>query len=111
MRGKGLSFRTIAERVGISVSMAHGDYRAAIRDVYLHSTEELVATQHQRLERLYSAYVDEAVDGDKGSAEICLKVNDQVAKLFGLNSAVKLDVQGTAATDFAKMLETLRGGK
>lgn len=108
MRRDAIPFRDIATKVGVSLSTVHEDYKLAIRETYRGSTEELVSTQHQRLEALHKAYFDQATHGDIESANVIIRVNEQITKLFGLNSALKLDVQGGASETFAAFLNTLR---
>lgn len=94
-REAGLGFEYIADRLGIAVSTAHGDYRDAIRETFREDAESLAAIEGKRLDRLQAAHWVKAVEGNVKATEVVLKVMERRARLFGLDRPQKVDLSAS----------------
>jgi hypothetical protein len=116
LRQQGLSWWEVAERIGISETMAMKRVDEAISmasqlvDEYTKQT--MLVMEVSRLDALQYAYWGDAVEGDVRAAEFVLKVAAQRAKLLGLDNLQQaaqtvntVIVQGTSS----EYIEALRG--
>ena len=62
----------------------------------------------RRLNRLHAAYWKRALDGDIKAARLILDINKQLAQLWGLEGAVKLDIEVTGGDEFASAITSFR---
>ena len=83
----GQTYARIAERVGLSLAGVHGAVRrglAAGAERREDLADQAAATYIERLEALWEASHDDAMEGDVRAAEVCRKLPDQFAAVHGL---------------------------
>lgn len=88
----GLTYREVGAAVGLrSVSGVHRIVQRQLaagaprRDLL---TNETFALWQERIEALFQAHCDKAIDGDHRSSEICRKLLAQQARVYGLSTEV-----------------------
>ena len=113
MRTTGIPFYKIGEALGRSKNQAINDYRDGIQMAFRASLDEHFMTELDRLEQVHRRAVsvmnsrevgqDEAMD----AARVVLKCSEQRAKLLGLNSAIKFEVNDTTYTPLMELAATI----
>lgn len=91
----------IAERFGISqsnVSRILAEVRAGIPQ---QTREEIVRERVEQLAKFRMVLAEAANDGDPQAIQMALKVQEREAKLLGLDSAVKQEVDATVRYEIA----------
>lgn len=97
LRAQGLSYRDIADRLGIGRTTAH---RYVTRELaYLaqecrEDAEQIRTLELQRLDALYVIAARVASDGDLAGIDRCVKIAERRAKLLGLDQAQKVEHSG-----------------
>lgn len=109
---QGLSFAKVAEKLGISESQAHRDYRDAIDAAFKPTVEEFVLEEADRLQLVYQRFLPDMLQRDDNerafkAADKVLKVSEQRAKLLGLNAAVKFEVKGERVSELDTLAEAV----
>lgn len=109
---QGLSFAKVAERLGISESQAHRDYRDAIDAAFKPTVEEFVLEEADRLALVYQRFLPDMLQRDDNerafkAADKVLKVSEQRAKLLGLNAAVKFEVKGERVSELDTLAQAV----
>lgn len=113
LRALGLTYEQIGRNLGISVKQASLDFRAAQRDAFRESMEEMVMVEFRRLEDVHRAFVRVMMDTerpikDRGeAAKHILKASEQRAKLMGMNSAIKVEVKEVIYSPLEKLAEAI----
>lgn len=109
---QGLSFAKVAEKLGISESQAHRDYRDAIDAAFKPTVEQFVMEEVDRLALVYQRFLPDMLqrdDHDRAfkAADKVLKVSEQRAKLLGLNAAVKFEVKGERVSELDTLAQAV----
>lgn len=109
---QGLSFAKVAEKLGISESQAHRDYRDAIDAAFKPTVEQFVMEEVDRLALVYQRFLPDMLqreDHDRAfkAGEKVLKVSEQRAKLLGLNAAVKFEVKGERVSELDTLAQAV----
>lgn len=93
MRKRGKTFRQIGTELNISHVTAVRDMQAALRGLRAERskrTELLVTLEAERLDMLFAALVDKALEGDPQVAAVALKIRESYRKLLGLDAPSKV---------------------
>lgn len=122
LRSSGLSYESIAQRQGCSISTAHSRVQRALKAVVQEAGSELRDLELQRLDLLWRVAQGEmlrehpvvnqgrVIRGEDGeplkdamprlaALNALLKIQDRRAKLMGLDAAVKADVRVSNGVD------------
>ena len=122
LRGTGLTYAQIGERVGISKQNAHEGFKRALRDTVREPTAETVALELDRLDVLYRTALGvmatrhvvcqngRVVRGDDGepiedpgprlaAIDRCLRIMERRARLLGLDAPAKADLRISDSLD------------
>lgn len=87
----GANYRQIGEQVRLSTSQVHRVVQRELaaaakrRDLL---TDEALAVCQERIERLFHAHWQKALDGDYRSADLCRKLLGQMARVYGIGADV-----------------------
>ena len=92
-RIEGLTWRQIAERVGMSPAGTLKAYNRAMVKTLKPATDELRELELDRLDTLQQTYWQPAVAGNMRAADFILKVIDKRAKLLGLDAPTKIQAE------------------
>lgn len=83
---QGWSYQAIADELGYANrGTVHRIVRNTLAEHEVESIEVLLALELARLDRLFAAFFDDAINGDVKSAEVCLKISIQRSKLLRLD--------------------------
>lgn len=98
LRKMGLSYRKIAEKLGVSHVQIYNDIKselASLSDLNTGATEELRQLELERLDRIIAALDHWVQSGNTQAAIALLKAMDTRAKLLGLYkpTEIKIDIQ------------------
>jgi hypothetical protein len=108
LRTEGKTFVEIGQAIGRSKASAVKYVQQALAELNettLSRTEELRALTAARLDALWSALLPQAAKGDVKAAAALVGVLARICKLYGLDSAVKIDVKARAG--FAKSVQDM----
>lgn len=95
-RLKGLSYRDIADEMGMDRSTVYRYVHAAIKRIQKKYTEKantLVTMERQKLDKLEVYLLKATREGDIKAATIMLKIMERRAKLLGLDEPSKSEVK------------------
>lgn len=95
-RLKGLSYREIADEMGMDRSTVYRYVHAAIKRIQKKYTEKantLVTMERQKLDKLEVCLLKATRDGDIKAATVMLKIMERRAKLLGLDEPSKSEVK------------------
>lgn len=106
---QGHTFDKIAQKHGISQTQARKDYDQAMEEARPDTAIRVFHKLDRRLNELHATYWQMAVQGDLKAARFCLDVIKQSADLWGVNGAVKVEVETTGGEPFAELLAAIRG--
>lgn len=104
----GATFEAIGKQLGISTTQARLDYDKAMEEARPDAARNVFAKLDRRYNRLHAAYWKKALDGDIKAARLILDVNRQLAALWGVEGAIKLDVEVSGGEEFASMITAFR---
>ena len=107
-RLKGLSYREIANEMGVHSGTAHGYVQAAIRIIqekYTEKADALVTLERQKLDLLEVGLIKATREGDVKAATAMLKIMERRAKLLGLDEPSKSEVKVDAVDVVVKAPE------
>lgn len=96
-RKMGVSYRDIAKNLNVSVATAHkyvSEELARIAKDTAEKAEELRTMEGERLDRIFRSGFEALVNGDLKGADVCLKAMDRRARLYGLDAAIKQEING-----------------
>lgn len=92
LRLQGLTFREVAEQVGVSVATAHKYVTRALADIPKGEADTLRALECERLDALQAAYWDAALAGNLDAADRVLRIIDRRARLLGLDAPQRMEM-------------------
>lgn len=96
LRKAGATFDAIARQLGFAdPSGAHRAVSRAIERIPAQAVNEFRAVDVERLDRLFLAVWQPALGGDLKALDRALRILDQRAKLLGLNTTVKAEMDVT----------------
>lgn len=95
LRAAGATFREIGEALDIDHTWARTLVLKALEAAHYEAADMMRIQEGQRLDRLQRAHWPAALNGHLGSTQIILRVMERRARLFGLDSPVKADVEVT----------------
>lgn len=104
----GATFEVIAKQLGISQTQARMDYEQAMEEAKPDAARNVFAKLDRRYNRLHAAYWKKALEGDYKAARLVLDVNQKLAALWGVEGAIKLDVEVSGGEEFASMISAFR---
>lgn len=93
LRKAGIDFRTIGNRLGISVSTAHKYFKAEITRLQKENTEiakDYQMLQLKRLEAILTQAFSEALKGNLKAVESARRVLDSISRLTGAEAPTKI---------------------
>jgi predicted transcriptional regulator len=91
LRKAGLSYRDIAEELGVSHQLVYRDVQASIKQFLDEAREhhaQIMAIEAARLDDLQRVMWEQAAMGDRRAIETVLKIMERRAKLLGLDTPV-----------------------
>ena len=107
LRLKGLSYRQIASRLGVSVGTAHRWVNEYLESVTLPMVEQVRKQEVDRLMR-YLERLDERIDdGDDKAISIALKISERLCKMLGADMPTQVEVTKTETTQVDLALRDL----
>lgn len=107
LRLKGLSYRQIAARMGVSVGTAHRWVNEYLEAVTLPMVEQVRKQEVDRLMR-YLERLDERIDdGDDKAISIALKISERLCKMLGADMPTQVEVNKTETTQVDLALRDL----
>jgi len=86
LRSEGLSYREIAERLGVDTSTAYRRVQRALSAVPAEDVETHRALELDRLDALQRAVWDKAIDGNLNALDRVLAIMSRRSKLLGLDA-------------------------
>ncbi|MBF9011295.1 hypothetical protein I2443_07180 [Corynebacterium phoceense] len=104
----GATFEQIARTLGVSRTVIREDYEKAMEEARPDVARNIFAKTDRRLNKLHAAWWKKALDGDIKAARLILGINKQMADLWGINGAVKLDIEINGGEEFADLLDQVR---
>lgn len=104
----GATFDVIAKQLGISRTQARLDYDKAMDEAKPDAARTVFAKLDRRYNRLHAAYWKRALEGDIKAARLIIDVNTKLAALWGVEGAIKLDVEVTGGEEFSSMITNIR---
>lgn len=93
--------QAIADRFGISQSRVSAIIRGIQAEIPPQSREEIVQKRLELLDAVTTRLAEAARDGDPQAIMALLKVQEREAKLLGLDSAIKQEVDATVRYEIA----------
>ena len=107
LRLKGLSYRQIASRMGVSVGTAHRWVNEYLESVTLPMVEQVRKQEVDRLMR-YLERLDERIDdGDDKAISIALKISERLCKMLGADMPTQHEITKTETTQVDLALRDL----
>lgn len=97
LRRAGLSYATIARRIGLSKSRAHALVQLGLQEARAQnaaSAEELRVEELSRLDGMLAKVYPKAAKGDLQAVDRVLKIGERRAKLLGLEAPVRIEATG-----------------
>lgn len=107
LRKAGLSYRMIAERLGVVHETARSDVLAALKQLSEHQNTETAEYRNlelERLDRLQLAIWKQAIDGNLGAIDRLLKISERRARLMGLDAPVKQEIEHSGAVSWSAIV-------
>ena len=89
LRSEGLTYREIAERLGINTSTAYRRVENALRAIPADGVDEMRQLEGERLDKLHAALWERALEGDLQAIDRLLTISNRRAKLFGLDAPTR----------------------
>ena len=90
----GVTYEQIASALGYaSHSGAHKAVSAYVKQFRTEPTQELIAIESARIDRLWRAIWERALGGDLKALDRAIRLMDRRAKLLALDGAQKLDIE------------------
>jgi transcriptional regulator with XRE-family HTH domain len=89
LRSEGLTYREVAERLGINTSTAYRRVENALRAIPADGVDEMRQLEGERLDKLHAALWDRALEGDLQAIDRLLTISNRRAKLFGLDAPTR----------------------
>jgi hypothetical protein len=104
LRREGLTWDQISKEVGYASPSGASDayYRASYR-VVKEDVDQLRQLENDRLDFLFQAVWDSALEGDHKAVDSCLRIMARRAKLLGLDSRQVTKFSFTNETDFSDL--------
>ena len=93
LRKAGVSYRQIAEALGVDVRTAHRDVMHELEQIEKHAAElrpRVLQLELERADALWMASYPEAKRGHLGAIDRCVKIMERRAKLLGLDAATRV---------------------
>ncbi len=106
LRNAGATFRQIADKTGVSPTMARRDVEAALREVIAETAESMIARQRAILHDIQRANYAAAAGGDIDAARVIISTLEREARLFGLVAPTRVNV-GVSDVEFAERTASL----
>lgn len=97
LRLSGASYPTIAQALGVSVSVAYKDVQRELESVKAQhdgERESLLSLELERIDRMMRAHWPQAIQGHQGATDRVLKLMERRARLLGLDAPVKGELSG-----------------
>lgn len=113
MRTLGVTFRSIASQLGISVSRAHQLQQIALKATLTETTAEYVTLQEERVELLLRKALtgEETAETGKDKAALintALRATDQLNRMRGIYDMTETEAQAQASTLLDMLIENSR---
>ena len=95
LRKAGFTYSVIAEKLGYTGKAAAWDaVNRALKQLKREPAEGVLALELERLDALYKSMYPQALKGNLGAVDRCLKISERRARLLGLDAPVKSDISG-----------------
>ncbi len=91
LRAAGATFREVGEALGIDPTWARTLVLRALEAAKYEAADLMRVQEGQRLDRMQRSVWRDAVNGDIAAVNTVLRIMDRRARLFGLDSPVKVD--------------------
>ncbi|OZC55072.1 hypothetical protein CH289_07710 [Rhodococcus sp. RS1C4] len=108
LRRAGLHYYQIAEKLGISQTLAHKDYKQAIQEITNPIAQDIVDEHRDRIMGLITGLSAKAARGDNKAADSILKLMEYEARLLALFPKDK--TQGASKAEADKYIDFIVGG-
>ncbi len=110
LRASGQSIRAIADKLGVSKSQVHRDIEKELKAAAERRkkiAELIIDLELAKLDALEKKAWEHITDGELSAIDRVLRAMERRAKLLGLDTAVKVDVEGLVDIHFDKEDEDL----
>lgn len=108
MHDAGATFEQIAKQLGVSYQSVRTDYQKAMDEARPEAARQVFQKIDRRLNKLHMVYWSKACKGDIKAARLVLDISKQSAELWGVNGAIKMDVEVSGGEEFAGMLGAIQ---
>ena len=104
LRKRGLGFRAIGKRLGVSHVQAYRDVKAVLQDLAKRTQKaarELRQLESERLDFLWLKLLPKLNAGEPKAVQAAVRLVDRRARLFGLDAAKTVEVSGPGGQPIA----------
>jgi hypothetical protein len=95
-RKAGMTYRQIGEQLGVTFQAAYKMVIGALEDIndrIRENAEELRSLELERLDTLFLAMYNQAIKGNQGAVDRCIRIMERRSKLLGLDAPSKASVE------------------
>lgn len=95
LRKAGATFQQIGDQLGITRMAACKTVNVAlskINDEIMAQADTMRLLELERLEKLWQVMYKQAVQGNQGAVDRCLKISERRAKLLGMDAPIKQEI-------------------
>ncbi len=106
----GVSYRVIADKLGVSVGTIASDYKAILkewRQQYAQKANDRIMLVLARLDKLLVGVWDKAAAGDLEAIDAALKIMDRQIRVMGLSNVPEVHVDSATVTHI-KTIEVIK---
>lgn len=108
LREGGATWEMIGKQVGVNAKTAHEDYDKAMEEARPETATRVFGKIDRRLERLNMSYWKLALEGDMKAARLVLDIQKELAELWGVKGAVRVEVDTAGGEEWQAVLESIR---
>ncbi|APT87389.1 hypothetical protein [Corynebacterium flavescens] len=104
----GATFEQIAKQLGVSYQSVRTDYEKAMDETRPEQARQVFQKLDRRLNKLHMVCWNKAMKGDLKAVKLSADICKQIAELWGVNGAIKMDVEVSGGEDFAGLLDSIQ---
>lgn len=108
LREGGATWEMIGKQVGVNAKTAHEDYDKAMEEARPETATRVFGKIDRRLERLNMSYWKLALEGDMKAARLVLDIQKELAELWGVKGAVRVEVDTAGGEEWEAVLASIR---
>lgn len=104
----GATFEQIAKQLGVSYQSVRTDYEKIMDETRPEQARQVFQKLDRRLNKLHMVCWNKAMKGDLKAVKLSVDICKQIAELWGVNGAIKMDVEVSGGEDFAGLLDSIQ---